>query len=333
MSTSTLLSNKLLELRKKAKLTQTQLGERVGVSGGAISQFEKALNRPTSETLKKLSDVLEFDLLPLFANKDSVPSHSVDNLPESSASLLGRKIEHARKRKRISQGHLADLVGVSRASIALYEAGKGNPSLKVLEKLADELGLSFSNLAVLGDERGYEGYSDAAIMLQKLEEDNIIRSYLINMHFQKEEEYIEIDLFPPPGLLISPELFPQLTSRPDSDVDQGIRWPTLSVLRVPGVDYTDARIITVSGNRMAPRYPDKSKHVIHPIHDAALLKKATGVHAFLIEDRTIMVRYISSNIDGRAILKDAQGYENGIDLTSDISVWKVGQAVHMPAEE
>jgi transcriptional regulator with XRE-family HTH domain len=330
MSAPTTLSAKLLELRKEAKMTQAQLGEKVGVSGGAISHFEKALNKPTAETLKKLSDALAFDLAALVDNDTSALNQEVS---PTSASLLGRRIEQARTRKRISQSKLADLVGVSRASIALYEAGKGNPSLKVLERLADELGLSFGTLAVLGDERGYEGYSDAAIMLQKLEEDNVIRSYLINMHFQKEEEYIEVDLFPPPGLLYSPDVFSQCTSRPDSEVDQGIRWPTLSVLRLPGIDYKDARIITVGGNRMAPRYPDKSKHVIHPISDSALLKKATGVHAFLIEDRTIMLRYISSNIDGKAILRDALGYENGIDLSSDISVWKVGQAVHMPPEE
>ena len=308
-------------------MTQTQLAEKVGVTGGAISQFEKGTTKPTLLMLQKLSDELGIDLVLMTSDSESYIQEELH--PRS----LGARIEQARKKKKLSQAALADLAGISRASISLYETGAGKPSLKVLESLADVLGLPYDLLAMLGDSPEYNGYSEAAILTQKLEYDNILRAHEINMYFNVEEEYIEVDLFPPPGLLIDPDNLRFLTSRPDEEVDRGIRWPTLSVLKVPGVDYSEARIITIQGNKMAPRYPDKSRHVIHPIYDEAKMRKLTGAHAFMIEDRTIMVRYVSSNIDGRAILKDAQGYENGIDLTSGITVWRVGQAVHMPAEE
>jgi transcriptional regulator with XRE-family HTH domain len=328
MAKRTLLGAKIMEVRKSMNMTQAQLAEEVGVTGGAISQFEKGTTKPTLVMLQKLTDVLGIDLVLMTSDSKSYVRQE-DLHPRS----LGAKIEEARKKMKLSQAALADLVGVSRASISLYETGGGKPSLKVLESLADALGLPYDLLAMLGDSPDYDGYSKAAILTQKLEHDNILRSHEISMHFGVEEEYIEIDFFPPPGLLIDPNNLRFLTSRPDEEVDTGVRWPTLSVLKVPGVDYSEARIITVRGNRMAPRYPDKSRHVIHPMHDASQRMNATGVHAFMLEDRNIMIRYISSNIKGKAILKDALGYETGIDLTSDISVWRVGQAVHMPAEE
>ena len=52
---------KILQLRKKMKLTQVQLADKVGVSGAAISHFENGTSKPALETIEKLSQVLDFD--------------------------------------------------------------------------------------------------------------------------------------------------------------------------------------------------------------------------------------------------------------------------------
>lgn len=44
--------------RKKAGLTQAELGAKLGISSAAISQFEKPSSNPTSETLEKIATVL-----------------------------------------------------------------------------------------------------------------------------------------------------------------------------------------------------------------------------------------------------------------------------------
>lgn len=56
--------------------------------------------------------------------------------------VIGLRIKEARINKNLKQQQLADLVGVSRASICLYEQGKKTPSLKVFEKLSRELDVS-----------------------------------------------------------------------------------------------------------------------------------------------------------------------------------------------
>jgi DNA-binding XRE family transcriptional regulator len=49
----------LRQLREAAGLTQRELGNRIGVSGQAVAQWETGVKRPSVENLTKLADVLE----------------------------------------------------------------------------------------------------------------------------------------------------------------------------------------------------------------------------------------------------------------------------------
>jgi len=51
-------SGRLRDLRKKKKLSQTELAERVGVHYNHIGRYERGLSRPSADTLKKLADIL-----------------------------------------------------------------------------------------------------------------------------------------------------------------------------------------------------------------------------------------------------------------------------------
>ncbi|EAK2110025.1 helix-turn-helix domain-containing protein [Campylobacter jejuni] len=52
---------------------------------------------------------------------------------------LGNKIKEAREFKQLTQNELVKISGVSRASLQLYEADKGNITLENLEKIANAL--------------------------------------------------------------------------------------------------------------------------------------------------------------------------------------------------
>ena len=54
---------------------------------------------------------------------------------------LGETIKHRRKELRITQPHLAELAKVSTNTLYKLERGQGNPSLAVLNKLAEVLGM------------------------------------------------------------------------------------------------------------------------------------------------------------------------------------------------
>lgn len=49
----------LKKYRERCRLTQEQLGEKVGLTGSAINQYESGTRRPNIEILKKLSVVLK----------------------------------------------------------------------------------------------------------------------------------------------------------------------------------------------------------------------------------------------------------------------------------
>jgi y4mF family transcriptional regulator len=54
---------------------------------------------------------------------------------------IGAAIRNRRKELRITQPHLAELAKVSTNTLYKLERGQGNPSLDVLNKLAEILGM------------------------------------------------------------------------------------------------------------------------------------------------------------------------------------------------
>ncbi len=57
---------------------------------------------------------------------------------------LGETIKNRRKELGITQPHLAELSKVSTNTLYKLERGKGNPSLEVLNKLAEVLGMELT---------------------------------------------------------------------------------------------------------------------------------------------------------------------------------------------
>jgi transcriptional regulator with XRE-family HTH domain len=56
-------------------------------------------------------------------------------------NTIGESIKNRRKELRITQPHLAELAQISVNTLYKIERGQGNPSLKVLNQLADVLGM------------------------------------------------------------------------------------------------------------------------------------------------------------------------------------------------
>jgi y4mF family transcriptional regulator len=54
---------------------------------------------------------------------------------------LGNIIRKRRKTLRITQPHLAEMAGISESTLYKIENGRANPTIKVLNQVADILGL------------------------------------------------------------------------------------------------------------------------------------------------------------------------------------------------
>ena len=55
--------------------------------------------------------------------------------------IIGNTIKKRRKMLKITQRTLAELAGVGINTLTKIERGKGNPTIEVLEKILDTLGL------------------------------------------------------------------------------------------------------------------------------------------------------------------------------------------------
>ncbi len=64
------------------------------------------------------------------------------SMKNESAIRLGETIKCIRKQKKMSQGDICRAVGFDRAYMSNLEAGKGNPTLLTIEKIARALGVS-----------------------------------------------------------------------------------------------------------------------------------------------------------------------------------------------
>jgi putative transcriptional regulator len=266
----------------------------------------------------------------------------------ANISLLGNKIEAARKEHKLSQAKLAELVGVSRASISLYETGEGAPSYKVLIKLSTILGLDLPVLSSLSES---VDYNESMVTRKSFDEVNNIRSQLVREVLELEEKYIEVDFLSPRTVTadeagnmslnqgevdkLRAEGIVDFTlgNDPTREIDINLKWATVSVLAIPGLDYSDASIFIVKDNKMGARYPESSRHVFHPIKVQKQWRYLTGLHGFFIKGSTVIIRRITVNKINHLELADDDGNVISV-LWEDVTmVWKVGQAVHMPPEE
>lgn len=59
---------------------------------------------------------------------------------------IGEKLRNARKKKKMSQQEVADLMGTTRVAIANYELDKNNPTYENIVRLSKILGISINDL-------------------------------------------------------------------------------------------------------------------------------------------------------------------------------------------
>ncbi len=62
------------------------------------------------------------------------------------STKLGKNIKRIREQRNMSQGDICREVGFDRAQMSNIEAGKGNPTLATIEKIARALGVTSDEL-------------------------------------------------------------------------------------------------------------------------------------------------------------------------------------------
>lgn len=110
------LGERIKYLRTNKGLTQTELGDKFGVTKTAVSNWEKNFREPNIETIDKLSKIFNVSVGYLI-NGNQSKELSQDQL------TLGARIKNLRKQNKLSQEALANLIGVNVQNVYRYEKG------------------------------------------------------------------------------------------------------------------------------------------------------------------------------------------------------------------
>jgi DNA-binding transcriptional regulator YiaG len=112
--------DEIKEIRSKLDLSQSDFAEKLGVSAGTVSNWERGQSNPGSDTLEEIRDLAEQE-----------PAED----KEEGDVLSGEDLKELRKDKDLSQSELAEKLGVSAGTISNWERGKGSVSETAREKL------------------------------------------------------------------------------------------------------------------------------------------------------------------------------------------------------
>lgn len=83
------------ELRRKNNLTQAELGEQVGVTGKAVSRWERGLRIPDVAIINKVSEVLGITTTELLNGEKlgKVNTNNIDEITENSIDFYKEKLK------------------------------------------------------------------------------------------------------------------------------------------------------------------------------------------------------------------------------------------------
>lgn len=131
------------EARKKSKLSQQALGDKLNVSGAYIQQIECNKKNPSIKTLKRITKALDIEISSVFKS----------NTTPLIDKNLGENIKNAREQKGINQKGFALMLNIPISTLANYENGHRKPDIETLKKIAKTLKSTVANL--IGEVNGY----------------------------------------------------------------------------------------------------------------------------------------------------------------------------------
>lgn len=139
-----IIGEKIWEVRKNKKLTQTQFGDLLGARQQTIGKWEKGQSILNMETLKKIE---ELNGLPVTEISDYL--------------RVGEKIKHIRREKGMTLEQFGNLFNSHKNAVSSWENGKHLISSNKLKKIANSAGMSVIELLAtnIPDTNPLEEYS------------------------------------------------------------------------------------------------------------------------------------------------------------------------------
>ena len=132
--------------RERLKLSQETLAKLIGVTQQAVERWENAGIIPREKKLKELMKVFQISRAELFGelqnNTDKVIRVPVSGeIRANRMSVIAERLRKLREQCQLSQGEVAEKIGISRTAYVKYETGDTSP-VRRLNELSKLFGVS-----------------------------------------------------------------------------------------------------------------------------------------------------------------------------------------------
>ena len=82
--------NRIYELRTKAKLSQAELAEQLGVTNKAVSKWENGKSKPTTNIIKKLANLFSVDIEDLLVMREGQKDMEISKIVITGGPCAGK---------------------------------------------------------------------------------------------------------------------------------------------------------------------------------------------------------------------------------------------------
>ncbi|WP_374713760.1 helix-turn-helix domain-containing protein [Symbiobacterium terraclitae] len=150
------LGKRIKELRESRQWRQVDLGQRLGVTGSAVTQWERGQRVPDPATLQRIADLFGVSVDYLLGRTESAPTQSrlylFGAVSDGKTAMTRSVLRELRERAGLTVAELAQRSGVPESRVTAYERGEEEYTGYDLVRLATTLNVSASYLAGKSDD-------------------------------------------------------------------------------------------------------------------------------------------------------------------------------------
>ena len=140
-----MLGEKIAEQRKKLRLSQEELAEKLNISQKSISKYELGNRKPQYKVLVRMAEYF------------GVTTDYLLGLTKGGNTMLGKRINELRRASGMTQEELGKKLGVVKSTISLWESDSSEPNHAATIALAKLFGVTTDYLlGAEGDAMGTE---------------------------------------------------------------------------------------------------------------------------------------------------------------------------------
>ena len=139
------LGSFIYKRRKELNISQAKFSELTNYSLSAISKIENNITTPSLSSISLIADALKISVIDLLLFNETPLNTTIKNKP-IDVNIVEKNFKTIRINKNYSQKDFAELIGVSRPTLAKIEACETSPSIDAVMKVSTAFDISLNEL-------------------------------------------------------------------------------------------------------------------------------------------------------------------------------------------